>query len=110
MIRTIVLLTASNFFMTFAWYGNLKNTAMPIWKAILISWGIAFFEYCLMVPANRLGYVSGVSGFQLKMIQEVVTLVVFALFAVYYLKEPFHWKFLVSFCFLLGAVYFMFKK
>lgn len=96
--------------MTFAWYGNLKNTAMPIWKAILISWGIAFFEYCLMVPANRLGYVSGVSGFQLKMIQEVVTLVVFALFAVYYLKEPFHWKFLVSFCFLLGAVYFMFKK
>ncbi len=96
--------------MTFAWYGNLKNTAMPIWKAILISWGIAFFEYCLMVPANRLGYVSGVSGFQLKMIQEVVTLVVFALFAVYYLKEPFHWKYLVSFCFLLGAVYFMFKK
>jgi hypothetical protein len=91
MIRTIVLLTASNFFMTFAWYGNLKNTAMPIWKAILISWGIAFFEYCLMVPANRLGYVSGV-------------------FAVYYLKEPFHWKYLVSFCFLLGAVYFMFKK
>ena len=96
--------------MTFAWYGNLKNTAMPIWKAILISWGIAFFEYCLMVPANRLGYVSGVSGFQLKMIQEVVTLLVFSLFAVYYLKEPFHWKYLVSFCFLLGAVYFMFKK
>lgn len=110
MLRTILLLTLSNIFMTFAWYGNLKNTTMPLWKAILISWGIAFFEYCLMVPANRLGFISGVTGFQLKMIQEVITLVVFALFAVYYLKEPFHWKYLVSFSLLLGAVYFMFKK
>lgn len=110
MIRTILLLTVSNVFMTFAWYGNLKNTTLPLWKAVLISWGIAFFEYCLMVPANRLGYVKGVGGFQLKMIQEVITLVVFSLFALYYLKEPFHWKYLVSFGFLLGAVYFMFWK
>jgi uncharacterized protein (DUF486 family) len=110
MIRTAALLTFSNMFMTFAWYGHLKNTSMPLWKAIAISWGIAFFEYCLMVPANRIGYDNGVNGFQLKMVQEVITLAVFAVFAVLYLKEPFHWKYLVSFAFLLGAVYFMFKK
>ena len=110
MVRTILLLTASNIFMTFAWYGNLKNVNIPIWKAVLISWGIAFFEYCLMVPANRLGFENGFSGFQLKLTQEVITLVVFAVFAVFYLKEPFHWKYLVSFILLLGAVYFMFKK
>lgn len=110
MFRTILLLTASNVFMTFAWYGNLKNTQMPLWKAILISWGIAFFEYCLMVPANRFGYTDGMNGFQLKITQEVITLVVFGLFAIFYLKEPFHWKYLVSFAFIMGAVYFMFKK
>ena len=110
MARTIALLLFSNIFMTFAWYGHLKNTSVPLWKAIVISWGIAFFEYCLMVPANRLGFGNGVSGFQLKMVQEVVTLIVFSVFAVLYLKEPFHWKYLVSFVFLLGAVYFMFKK
>src|SRR5690348_4007652 len=109
-MRTIALLLASNIFMTFAWYGHLRNTGVPLWKAILVSWGIAFFEYCLMVPANRLGYADGLSGFQLKIIQEIVTLVVFSFFAVLYLKEPFHWKYLVSFMFLLGAVYFMFKK
>lgn len=109
-MRTILLLLASNIFMTFAWYGNLKDTNMPLWKAILISWGIAFFEYLLMVPANRLGYASGFSGFQLKITQEVITLIVFGFFAVLYLKEPFHWKYLVSFAFILGAVYFMFKK
>ncbi|MBL0133909.1 MAG: DMT family protein [Chitinophagaceae bacterium] len=109
-MRTILLLLASNIFMTFAWYGNLKDTNMPLWKAILISWGIAFFEYLLMVPANRLGYASGFSGFQLKLTQEVITLIVFGFFAVLYLKEPFHWKYLVSFAFILGAVYFMFKK
>lgn len=110
MLRTILLLTASNIFMTFAWYGNLKNTNMPLWKAILISWGIALFEYILMIPANRLGFVNGFSGFQLKITQEVITLVVFAAFAVLYLKEPFHWKYLVSFILILGAVYFAFKK
>ena len=109
-MRTVLLLFASNIFMTFAWYYHLKQEGWPLWKAILISWAIAFFEYCLMVPANRLGYTSGMSGFQLKIIQEVVTLTVFAGFAVLYLREPFHWRYLVSFAFLLGAVYFMFKK
>ena len=109
-MRTVILLVLSNIFMTFAWYGHLKNTEVPLWKAILISWGIAFFEYCLMVPANRLGYTNGLNGFQLKITQEVITLIVFSVFAVLYLKEPFHWKYLVSFFFLLGAVYFMFRK
>jgi uncharacterized protein (DUF486 family) len=109
-MRTIFLLLASNIFMTFAWYGNLKNTALPLWKLILICWGIAFFEYCFMVPANKIGYANGMSGFQLKLTQEVITLMVFALFAIFYLKEPFHWKYVVSFLFILGAVYFMFKK
>jgi len=109
-MRTILLLLASNIFMTFAWYGNLKNTEMPMWKLILISWGIAFLEYCFMVPANKIGYANGLSGFQLKITQEVITLVVFALFAIFYLKEPFHWKYLVSFMFIVGAVYFMFRK
>ncbi|HRN80496.1 MAG TPA: DMT family protein [Ferruginibacter sp.] len=110
MTRTIILLVLSNIFMTFAWYGHLKKTGFPLWKAILISWFIALFEYVLMVPANRLGYQNGMTGFQLKMTQEVITLIVFAVFAVFYLKEPFHWRYLVSFLFLLGAVYFMFKK
>ncbi|MEJ8844613.1 DMT family protein [Lacibacter sp. H375] len=110
MIRAILLLLFSNIFMTIAWYGHLRHQNVPLWKVVLISWGIAFFEYCLMVPANRIGYQSGVNAFELKMIQEVITLVVFGVFAVVYLKEPFHWKYIVSFLFLLGAVYFMFKK
>ena len=110
MIRMILLLTCSNIFMTFAWYGHLKHTALPLWKVILISWGIALFEYCLMVPANRYGFVHGINGFQLKITQEAITLVVFAVFAVLYLKEPFHWKYLVSFGLIMGAVYFAFKK
>ena len=109
-MRTILLLVVSNIFMTYAWYYHLKQEGWPLWKAIAISWFIAFFEYCLMVPANRYGYAKGLSGFQLKIIQEVITLVVFAFFAVYYLKEPFHWKYLVSFTLLIGAVYFMFTK
>lgn len=110
MFRTILLLTFSNVFMTFAWYGHLKNAAMPLWKAIVISWGIALFEYMLMVPANRIGFVNGMNGFQLKMTQEVITLVVFSVFAVLYLKEPFQMKYLLSFALLLAAVYIMFKK
>jgi uncharacterized protein (DUF486 family) len=110
MIKTILLLTASNIFMTFAWYGHLKFQELPLWKVILISWGIAFFEYCLMVPANRLGYGEGMTGFQLKLTQEVITLLVFSGFALLYLKEPFHWRYLVSFALLLAAVYVMFKK
>ena len=109
-MKTILLLVASNVFMTFAWYGHLKQNDLSLWKAILISWGIAFFEYCLMVPANRMGYAAGFNGFQLKITQEVITLVVFAVFAVLYLKEPFQWKYLLSFALLLGAVYVMFKK
>jgi uncharacterized protein (DUF486 family) len=96
--------------MTIAWYGHLKQHNLPLWKAILISWGIAFFEYCLMVPANRFGFSNGFNGFQLKMTQEVITLIVFTAFAILYLREPFQWRYLVSFAFLLGAVYFMFKK
>jgi uncharacterized protein (DUF486 family) len=110
-MRTILLLLASNVFMTFAWYYHLRQDGWSLIKAILISWGIAFFEYCLMVPANRYGYnQKGFSAFQLKMIQEVITLVVFSVFAVTYLREPLHWKYLVSFILLLGAVYFMFSK
>lgn len=110
MVRAILLLVASNVFMTIAWYGHLRYQNVPLWKVVLISWMIAFVEYCFMVPANRVGYQSGINAFQLKMIQEVITLVVFGVFAVAYLKEPFHWKYIVSFILLLGAVYFMFKK
>jgi len=110
MIKAFLLLLVSNVFMTFAWYGNLKNTGMPLWKAIVVSWGIAFFEYCLMVPANRSGYAEGFNGFQLKITQEVITLVVFTVFAVFYLKESFKFNYLISFFLILGAVYFAFKK
>ncbi|MDR0793259.1 MAG: DMT family protein [Chitinophagaceae bacterium] len=109
-MRTIGLLLFSNMFMTFAWYWHLKYTGIPLWKAILISWGIAFFEYCLTVPANRVGFTSGWNGFQLKITQEIISLIIFCFFAVLYLKEPFHWKYLISFCLILGAVYFAFKK
>ena len=108
-MRTIILLSVSNIFMTLAWYGHLKYPQTAIWKAVLISWGIAFLEYCFMVPANRFGYTDGLNGFQLKITQEVITLIVFTLFALIYLKEPFHWKYLVSFLFMIGAVYFMFR-
>jgi uncharacterized protein len=109
MIRTIALLTCSNIFMTFAWYYHLKNTGWPLWKAIVLSWLLAFFEYCLMVPANRIGFTGGLKLYQLKILQEVITLLVFTGFAVLVAKEPFHLKYLVSFAFIVGAVYFMFK-
>ena len=109
-MRTITLLLCSNVFMTFAWYYHLRQDGWPLWKAIVISWLIALFEYSLMVPANRIGYAKGFSGFQLKMLQEIITLVVFGVFAVIYLKEAIHWRYLVSFAFLLAAVYFMFTK
>jgi uncharacterized protein (DUF486 family) len=96
--------------MTTAWYWHLRATNVPLWKVILISWGIAFFEYCLTVPANRIGFLSGWNGFQLKIIQEVITLVIFCVFAVFYLKEPLQWKYIGSFVCVLGAVYFAFKK
>lgn len=109
-MRTIILLFASNVFMTFAWYYHLKHQGWPLWKAILISWSIALFEYCLMVPANRIGKVDGFNLFQLKMIQEAITLIVFCAFAVWIMKEPFQWRYIVSFVLLMGAVYFMFSK
>jgi uncharacterized protein (DUF486 family) len=105
---TILLLICSNVFMTFAWYGHLKyGHAWPLWKAIVVSWAIALLEYCLAVPANRLGY-REFSGFQLKIIQEVVTLVVFSVFAIAFLKERLAWNYLVAFAFLGGAAFFAF--
>jgi uncharacterized protein (DUF486 family) len=109
MVRTILLLTASNIFMTFAWYYHLKNQGWPLWKAIVLSWFIALFEYMLMVPANRLGYADGLSGFQLKIIQEAITLVVFGIFAVYVLHEPLQAKHVVGFGLLIAAVWVMFR-
>lgn len=109
-MRTIILLAASNIFMTFAWYYHLKYEGWPLWKAIVLSWLIALIEYCLAVPANRLGKQEGIGLFQLKIIQEVVTLIIFSIFAIVVMKESFHWRYLVSFAFLLGAVYFMFTK
>lgn len=107
-MSTVFLLTLSNIFMTFAWYGHLKyGHDWPLWKAILISWGIALFEYCLAVPANRLGF-GEFSGFQLKIIQEVVTLVIFIFFAVFFLKEKLAWNYLVAFAFLGMAAFFAF--
>jgi len=108
-MRTIALLVASNIFMTFAWYGHLNFKEVALWKVILISWGIAFFEYCLMVPANRIGSYQ-FSTFQLKTIQEVITLVVFSFFSVYYLKEGIKWNYMVGFGFIILAVFFIFKK
>ena len=107
-MQTIVLLLASNVFMTFAWYGHLKFKDVALWKVILVSWGIAFFEYCLQVPANRIGSAT-FTGAQLKIIQEVITLVVFAVFSIFYLKEDIKWNYIVSFLFIIGAVFFALK-
>lgn len=96
--------------MTIAWYWHLRATNVSLWKVILISWGIALFEYCLTVPANRFGFLDGWNGFQLKVIQEIISLMVFCLFAVLYLKEPMHWRYVVSFLLILAAVYVAFKK
>jgi len=108
-MRTIVLLTVSNIFMTIAWYGHLKFKQSALWKVILISWGIAFIEYCFQVPANRIGSYEFTTA-QLKTIQEVITLVVFCIFSVLYLKEEFKWNYMVGFAMITGAVFFIFKK
>lgn len=108
-MRTIVLLTISNIFMTFAWYGHLKYRNSPLWIAIVVSWSIALIEYCFAVPANRFGSYQ-FSTAQLKTIQEVITLIVFAAFSLFYLKEQFRWNYLVAFAMMVGAVFFMFKK
>jgi uncharacterized protein (DUF486 family) len=95
--------------MTFAWYGHLKYKSSPLWIAILVSWMIAFVEYCFQVPANRMGY-GRFNGAQLKTIQEVITLVVFVAFSVLYLKEQLRWNYLVGFGCILAAVFFVFHK
>jgi uncharacterized protein len=108
-VVTIGLLLASNVFMTFAWYGHLKFKTTGLVTVILISWGIAFFEYCLMVPANRIGS-SQFNGAELKTIQEVITLSVFAVFSVFYLKEPLSWNHMVGFGFIAFGAFFIFHK
>jgi uncharacterized protein (DUF486 family) len=105
---TILLLVVSNIFMTIAWYGQLKFPHWSMVAAILIGWGIAFVEYCFAVPANRIGYAHGFTGGQLKVIQEVITLTVFAIFATVVLKEPLGWRYLGAFACLIGAAGFMF--
>jgi uncharacterized protein (DUF486 family) len=110
MQKVILLLHGSNIFMTVAWYGHLKLRWLdgkPLIVAILVAWGVAFFEYCLQVPANRLGYMGAhMSGYQLKVIQEVITLLVFIVFAWIVLKERLTWNYAVSFAFMMLAVYF----
>lgn len=109
LLQTVLLLAMSNLFMTVAWYAHLKHLAdRPWWIAALVSWGVALFEYLLQVPANRIGYVRFTLP-QLKIMQEVITLAVFAPFAVLYMKEPLSWNYLWAGCCLLGAVYFIFK-
>jgi len=105
----IVLLTFSNIFMMFAWYGHLKFKSAPLWTVIIISWLIAFFEYCLQVPANRYGH-HYFTAAQLKTMQEVITLAVFCGFSVLYLKEEIKWNYIVGFGFMILAVFFVFKK
>jgi len=106
---TIALLLASNVFMTFAWYGHLKYKHSSMLSAILVSWGIAFFEYCLQVPANRFGATAGFATAQLKTIQELITLAVFCVFSVLYLDEPLRWNVLVGFGFVVLGATFIFK-
>ena len=105
----ILLLIISNIFMTFAWYGHLKFKAAPLIIVILVSWGIELFEYCFQVPANRIGH-EFFNAAQLKTMQEVITLIVFSIFSVTYLKEEFRWNYLVGFFFIILAVFFIFKK
>ena len=108
-LAPIVLLFCSNVFMTFAWYGQLKFPNAVLWQVVLISWGIAFFEYCLAVPANRIGH-QVYSAPQLKTMQEIITLLVFGVFSVTYLGESLKWNHMVAFIFLCGAAFFSFHK
>ena len=108
-LTPIILLTISNIFMTFAWYGHLCFKSSALWIVILVSWGIAFVEYCFQVPANRIGH-EFFDAAQLKTIQEIITLVVFCVFSVFYLKENLKWNYLVGFAFIILAAFFVFKK
>lgn len=105
----ILLLVGSNVFMTFAWYGHLRFRSAALWIAVLVSWGIALFEYCLQVPANRLGY-GYYTAAQLKTIQEIVTLSVFVIFSLFYLNEGIRWNVLVGFGLMMMAAFFIFHK
>jgi uncharacterized protein (DUF486 family) len=110
MLKTVGLLILSNLFMTYAWYGHLKTLGTrPLWIAVLASWGVAFLEYCFQVPANRIGF-RFFSLAQLKILQEVITMVVFSLFAVFYMKEELNRNFVYAALCLVGAVYFIFRK
>jgi uncharacterized protein (DUF486 family) len=106
---TVLLLICSNVFMTFAWYGHLKFTRLPLYAVVLASWGIAFFEYCLQVPANRIGY-GHFSAAELKTIQEVISLTVFTVFSLLYLGEPVRWNTVAGFAFIVLGAYFIFQK
>ena len=108
-MTTILLLTLSNIFMTFAWYGHLKYRQAPLFKVVIVSWLIAFAEYCFQVPANRIGSYE-FSTAQLKTIQEVITFSVFSVFSVFYLKEPLRWNYVAGFAMIIGAVFVIFKK
>ena len=108
-MRTILLLTISNIFMTIAWYGHLKYRSEALWKVIAVSWGFAFFEYCFQVPANRIGSYEFTTA-QLKVIQEVITLSVFAAFSVTYLGEKFRWNHAVGFGCIVAGVFFVFHR
>ncbi len=107
-MTTVILLTISNIFMTIAWYWHLRYEDRPLWMVIPISWGIALFEYCLAVPANRIGHESGFTAAQLKVIQEVITLVVFSVFSITYLREPIQWNYIVGFALIVAAVFCVF--
>jgi uncharacterized protein len=102
-LSTVGLLFCSNIFMTMAWYGHLRFKEVPLWQAIMASWGLAFFEYCLQVPANRIGYGS-LTAYQLKILQEVITLTVFIGFAALVLREQLNWRYAVSMLLMLAAV------
>lgn len=108
-MRTILLLTISNVFMTVAWYGHLKFRSEALWKVILVSWGIAFFEYCFQVPANRIGSYEFTPA-QLKTIQEVITLSIFPVFSIFYLGDRFKWNYSVGFALIVAASFFIFHK
>ncbi len=108
-MTTVLLLTISNVFMTFAWYGHLKYRSTPMWKVVIVSWLIAFLEYCFQVPANRIGSYE-FTLVQLKTIQEVITLVVFAVFSVVYMHADLKWNYFVGFGLLVAAVYMIFNK
>jgi uncharacterized protein (DUF486 family) len=107
-MKTAFLLTISNIFMTFAWYGHLKFKHTALWAAIVVSWLIAFVEYCFQVPANRIGSNQGYTGAQLKVMQEVITLTVFCFFSVFYLQEKLKWNYLAAFGLVAVAVFLVF--